>query len=458
MGGYPPQIVFDKNAFMHLDIIASLFAMRHLVYYTIGCKPEYIEMLNISIQSLRTLYSGDIAVLCDESLLAMCRMRIPDIIYFSVPNSKTGQEASMNKLKIFDFISEEYDSVLYIDTDILIYGSLDPILHQVIDKNLLYVYTESTDHNDHKKIYWSLESYTDEELSEFKNKSIYPFNAGTFAFVPSPEMKSHFTEIRHMIETHTGSFFYEQSFLNVYFNKLNLTNRTVFTKNTINLKATTEYNSAATIVHFADWGMMFETKYEKMKQYSIRYPVRIFDTRDKMLEIVSTGGTYAEVGVFEGIFSNRIWSILQPKNLILIDLFEGVSWSGNADGNNVTHVNLNDVYNRLIEQSKILPLSIHKGDSSSILSTFPDNMFDMIYLDGDHSYQGCKKDLDVCFHKCKPYGWIMGHDYETNLEKTKNIWPSGVKEAVSEFCIQKKQRITAKAMDGCVSFAIQLIK
>jgi hypothetical protein len=82
----------------------------------------------------------------------------------------------------------------------------------------------------------------------------------------------------------------------------------------------------------------------------------------------------------------------------------------------------------------------------------------MIYVDGDHSYQGCKKDLDVAYRKLKSGGLLLGHDYEMNMKKAHQAYPFGVRRAVDEFCVNYNQKIIAKGMDGCVSFAIRIQK
>ena len=89
---------------------------------------------------------------------------------------------------------------------------------------------------------------------------------------------------------------------------------------------------------------------------------------------------------------------------------------------------------------------------------FPSHTFDMIYIDGDHSYDGCKKDLIIAYDKIKNGGFIMGHDYEMNMIKAKTAYIFGVRNAVDEFCINYNQTIYAKAYDGCVSYAIQVSK
>ena len=184
-----------------------------------------------------------------------------------------------------------------------------------------------------------------------------------------------------------------------------------------------------------------------------------YNTREEMLSLVPKHGVYAEIGVFQGKFSDAITTILQPKQLVLIDLFTGTMGSGDQDGNSFSYVNLDDVYTRLKEYSVRYPaLQVLKGDSVSSLATFENDSFDMVYIDGDHSYEGCKRDLEISFEKVRNGGWIMGHDYEMNMNKAHTAYTFGVRQAVDEFCATYRQSIIAKGMDGCVSYGIQLTK
>ena len=136
----------------------------------------------------------------------------------------------MNKLKIFEFSRiGEYGSVLFIDADIVVHVNVRTLFDRIVEKGLLYVYTESTDQACHQDIYWSLNGYSSDELTFFKENSIHVFNAGCFMFRVDEEMSQHFANIRKMIDAYTGAFFYEQSFMNVYFNTINKTERSVLT-------------------------------------------------------------------------------------------------------------------------------------------------------------------------------------------------------------------------------------
>jgi hypothetical protein len=442
--------------------------MKYLVYFTVGYSRKYINILQLAIRSLRNYYDGDILVICDSSFKDECIEKLgPNIIYFLQPDAKSGPDSSMNKLKIFNFPNiGSYDKVLFLDSDILVHSPILPILEGITRPGYLYCYSESKNPEDHQLEYWSFKTYTSAEIARFKREYILPFNAGTFGFVQCDSMKEHFKNVLNMVSIHRGEYYYEQSFMNVYFNRLNITDRTVFTDENYkmhDIKHETSYEGK--IVHFAGDPSDGNKKIVKMKQYSTSFlddkEIIYFETRDEMIDVlVPKGWKYAEIGVLEATFSDKLCKLLFPRFLALIDLFEGNVISGDQDGNNVKTVDVSKTYTHLVNFSKAYPniLSVLKGDSSTLLRTFPDNTFDMIYVDGDHTYEGVVKDLEVAYQKIKPGGWLMGHDYEMNMKKAKTVYQFGVKKAVDEFCEFYNQRIFAKGMDGCVSYAIQLKK
>jgi hypothetical protein len=186
------------------------------------------------------------------------------------------------------------------------------------------------------------------------------------------------------------------------------------------------------------------------------FGITIFPTRVDMLSLVPKHGRYGEIGVFQGEFTDSICRVLQPVSLVLYDLFTGTMGSGDQDGNTFRYCNLDEVYAGMSNfASKYPSMVLRKGDSSTLLAAETDG-FDMIYIDGDNSYEGCSKDLESAYQKMNPGGWIMGHNYEINSEKTNNVYHFGVKQAVDGFCVKYNQRVVAKGMDGCVSYAIQV--
>ena len=59
-------------------------------------------------------------------------------------------------------------------------------------------------------------------------------------------------------------------------------------------------------------------------------------------------------------------------------------------------------------------------------------LYDFVFLDADHSYEGCAADLAAWAPKVRPGGYICGHDYEnTDFPKF------GVTQAVDEFVAER---------------------
>lgn len=65
---------------------------------------------------------------------------------------------------------------------------------------------------------------------------------------------------------------------------------------------------------------------------------------------------------------------------------------------------------------------IHNFSTSNIaVDAYPDNYFDFVYIDGDHSYKGAKSDLRNYYPKVKRGGVIAGHDYCCSYKEWKEI-------------------------------------
>lgn len=250
--------------------------MKKLVYYTLGYSNKYLEITKLSIQSLLHYNKDiDIIVLIDEQYYNEANILYKNltdrITIISTENSKSPPEASMRKLQIFKYNIQSYDVVLYIDSDILIDCCLDEYFNKINNTDKLCVGTESTDLNLHTHMYWSLSNYTEFNLNYFRENNIHIFNAGLFGFKPTNIMKTHFTAVQGIIKSHTGPYFYEQSFMNYYFNLINFTDRNIFTKSNYILmpKNHTEYKNS--IIHFTGEDNGGNYKLFCMKKYITMY-------------------------------------------------------------------------------------------------------------------------------------------------------------------------------------------
>lgn len=73
---------------------------------------------------------------------------------------------------------------------------------------------------------------------------------------------------------------------------------------------------------------------------------------------------------------------------------------------------------------------IIKGLSHEVSRQFEDETLGMLYLDGDHSYEGVMRDLDAWYPKVVKGGLIAGHDYLSG--------EYGVQQAVKDFTRSNK--------------------
>jgi len=179
--------------------------------------------------------------------------------------------------------------------------------------------------------------------------------------------------------------------------------------------------------------------------------MEIIDNRNNLLNFFDHNLIFAEIGVFKGEYSKIIYETIKPKELHLIDIFSGPTCSGDKDGNNMQHANMDHEYEQIKKWSIDKNVILHKGRSVDVLKNFEDNYFDAMYIDGDHSYEGIKQDIELCFNKIKNNGYMCGHDYHEVLF-------SGVFTAVNEFCTLNNLKINKITQDGCPSFVIQIRK
>lgn len=187
----------------------------------------------------------------------------------------------------------------------------------------------------------------------------------------------------------------------------------------------------------------------KLRQINIKKLKVILD-RESLLNYLPKGGVCAEIGVYRGDFSRKIIDKTSPSKLHLIDMWEGSS-------------GLNDDLIKFIKKrfrSEITKkrIEINIGKSVDMLRKLPDNYFDWVYLDTDHSYSTTKKELKILRDKVKSEGIIAGHDYI--MGNWMGNYKYGVIEAVNEFCVNYNWEFVYLTVDinESPSFAIKKIK
>jgi hypothetical protein len=174
-------------------------------------------------------------------------------------------------------------------------------------------------------------------------------------------------------------------------------------------------------------------------------------TRNELLSILPKGLIWAELGVFEGEFSKKIFELAKPKELHLIDIFPSSMISGDKDGKNIKTLDLTNIPNVLAEYFKNKNVFIHKCTTVDFLENAKkiSMPIDAVYIDADHSYNAVMLDLDKSYDILPKNGYICGHDYN------EKIFPE-VFQAVNDFCTKNSLNIQVKTDDLLPSFLIKL--
>ncbi len=160
--------------------------------------------------------------------------------------------------------------------------------------------------------------------------------------------------------------------------------------------------------------------------------------RRRLLAQLPKDAVCAEIGTWRGDFAATILDSRRPRRLHLVDPWEYRSEEGyeraiygGRKGNGQQM--MDRVYERVlarfrgpIDDGQVV---VQRSRSLDAAAAFDDDSLDWVYIDGDHSYEGVRSDLDAYFRAVKPGGFIAGDDYG----QVGSWFEDGVTRAVDEF-------------------------
>lgn len=257
----------------------KIIGTKNLIYFTFFGDKKYSKLLDLLLQTLKkqNYQNFDLLFIAEKDtakeINKLKSLEGFNVDYFILPKTKDPVEASMRKLKIYDYKKiDQYKNILFLDLDIIVIGNLSKIFEERTIPNIFYSGTQRCSHDLHKSVYHRLIEYNNEELERFAKNDTFAFNAGQFFFKNTSTMRKHFENINKMANNWEGEYFFEQSFLNCYFNVLGLSNVFKF-KEQFRFVAINEgemnnvFNSEAVFAHFMGSAADASDKFFFIKKY-----------------------------------------------------------------------------------------------------------------------------------------------------------------------------------------------
>lgn len=149
----------------------------------------------------------------------------------------------------------------------------------------------------------------------------------------------------------------------------------------------------------------------------------------------------AEIGVFHGSLSQQLLN-REDVTLYMVD-----AWAPYIDrsGEDDFHAKMPLAEHEEIYQTALKQVAF-AGERARIIRDWsvqaskavPDASLDFVFIDAEHSYEGCSADIASWAPKVKPGGWLMGHDY-----RNPNYPAWGVERAVHEYAYPRGLNVEA---------------
>jgi hypothetical protein len=185
----------------------------------------------------------------------------------------------------------------------------------------------------------------------------------------------------------------------------------------------------------AEEASFYSRQTRRVIRLSAEVPRRL--ERRRLLARLPKNAVCAEIGTWRGDFAQRILRSRRPRTLHLIDPWEyrdedaysSALFGGGADeGQGEMDAIYHSVLERFRDRIERGQVQVRRSRSVDAAAAFADGSLDWVYIDGDHTYEAVKADLEAYHRTVRPGGLLAGDDYGLP-----GWWGDGVTRAVDEF-------------------------
>jgi len=156
------------------------------------------------------------------------------------------------------------------------------------------------------------------------------------------------------------------------------------------------------------------------------------DRKDLIASLpLAPGATIAEIGVAQGEFTEFLLATLQPATFVAFDTF---NWHDN---------HLENYQRRFADCGHRVLTEV--GLSQVTLAKYPDDTFDMIYIDARHDFASVEQDAILAMQRIKLDGFLIFNDYIMFDHLAGE--PYGVVQVVNNIIVREDLRVYGFALE-----------
>lgn len=120
--------------------------------------------------------------------------------------------------------------------------------------------------------------------------------------------------------------------------------------------------------------------------------------------------TGVELGCLAGRTTGHLMRSCPSLRLVAVDLFAPQPDNPGPEGWEHHPHEKHEAQLRAMEKGFAPRLKVVKDLTVNAAQRYADNSIDFIFIDADHSYEGCRADIEAWLPKVKPAGFLFGHD------------------------------------------------
>jgi hypothetical protein len=171
------------------------------------------------------------------------------------------------------------------------------------------------------------------------------------------------------------------------------------------------------------------TKKQKQQHAATQRAKAVLRRLPSMAQVIG-----CEVGVYRGEMSAVMLARNPCLHLVMVDSWEGEGLAYHTQNDSKARLSSDQMEKHYRATLAAVAFAMERADVRRMRSleaavSFPERFFDFVFIDADHSYEGCREDISAWKGKVKPGGWLCGHDYR--VKPGRDI---GVVRAVNDFC------------------------